>query len=173
MARTLHRLTAVGINRLKAPGLYSDGGNLNFRVADGGSRSWVFRFAKTGRTRDAGLGPYPEVSLADARVKAFEWRKLLVAGIDPLEQRNVERASDRVAASKTITFDDCVDGYIAAHETAWGSKHSKQWRTTLTAYASPTFGRLPGANRHWASDTGAGADLGLQAHDSEPAARAH
>jgi integrase len=144
MARTLHRLTAVGINRLKAPGLYGDGGNLNFRVADGGSRSWVFRFAKNGRTRDAGLGPYPEVSLADARVKAFEWRKLLAAGIDPLEQRNVERASDRVAASRTITFDDCVDGYIAAHESAWQSpKHGKQIRATLMAYASPVFGRLP------------------------------
>jgi integrase len=143
MARTLHRLTAVGINRLKAPGIYSDGGNLNFRIAPGGSRSWVFRFSTHGRTRDAGLGPYPEVSLADARVKAFEWRKLLVAGIDPLEQRNVERASDRVAASKTITFDDCVDGYVAAHEAAWGSKHGKQFQATLTAYASPVFGRLP------------------------------
>ena len=76
MARTVHRLTAVGVNRLKEAGIYSDGGNLNFRVAPGGSRSWVFRFAMNGKTRDAGLGPYPEVSLSEARVKAFEWRKL-------------------------------------------------------------------------------------------------
>jgi integrase len=144
VARTVHRLTAVGINRLKAPGFYSDGGNLNFRIADGGSRSWVFRFAKNGRTRDAGLGPYPEVSLADARIKAFEWRKLLVAGIDPLDQRNAARASDLVAASKSITFDDCLTGYVAAHESGWRSvKHAKQWRASLTAYASPVFGRLP------------------------------
>jgi integrase len=144
MARTVHRLTAVGINRLKAPGLYSDGGNLNFRIANAGSRSWVFRFAKNGRTRDAGLGPYPEVSLADARIKAFEWRKLLVAGIDPLDQRNAARASDLVAASKSVTFDDCLAGYVAAHESAWRSvKHAKQWRASLTAYASPVFGRLP------------------------------
>ena len=144
MARTVHRLTAVGINWLKVPGLYSDGGNLNFKIADGGSRSWVFRFAKNGRTRDAGLGPYPEVSLADARIKAFEWRKLLVAGIDPLDQRNAARASDLVAASKSITFDDCLAGYVAAHESAWRSvKHAKQWRASLTAYASPVFGKLP------------------------------
>jgi integrase len=144
MARAVHRLTAVGINRLKAPGFYSDGGNLNFRIADGGSRSWVFRFAKNGRTRDAGLGPYPEVSLADARIKAFEWRKLLVAGIDPLDQRNAARASDLVAASKSLTFDDCLTGYAAAHESGWRSvKHAKQWRASLTAYASPVFGRLP------------------------------
>ena len=116
MARTVHRLTAVGVNRLKEAGIYSDGGNLNFRVAPGGSRSWVFRFAMNGKTRDAGLGPYPEVSLSEARVKAFEWRKLLVAGVDPLAQRNAERASNLVAASKSMTFDDCVAGYIAAHE---------------------------------------------------------
>jgi len=88
MARTLHRLTAVGINRLKAPGLYSDGGNLNFRVADGGSRSWVFRFAKNGRTRDAGLGPYPEVSLAGLPERGG-------AGL-------VLATADLVAAEKTI-----------------------------------------------------------------------
>ena len=102
MARTVHRLTAVGVNRLKEAGIYSDGGNLNFRVAPGGSRSWVFRFAMNGKTRDAGLGPYPEVSLSEARVKAFEWRKLLVAGVDPLAQRNAERASNLVAASKSM-----------------------------------------------------------------------
>ena len=54
------------------------------------------------------------MSLAEARVKAFEWRRLLVAGVDPLEQRNAERASKLVAASNSITFDDCVVGYIAA-----------------------------------------------------------
>jgi integrase len=144
VARHIHRLTAAGINRLREPGLYSDGGNLNFRIATRGSRSWVFRFAVNGRTRDAGLGPYPEVSLAEARGKAFEWRRLLVAGIDPLEQRNAERASKLVAASTSITFDDCVAGYITAHESAWRSpKHGKQWRASLTAYASPVFGGLP------------------------------
>src|SRR6476646_5709356 len=112
VARTVHRLTAVGVNKLKSPGIYSDGGNLNFKVAPGGSRSWVFRFAMNGKTRDAGLGPYPEVSLSEGRVKAFEWRKLLVAGVDPLAQRNAERASNLIAASKFMTFDDCVAGYI-------------------------------------------------------------
>ena len=82
--------------------------------------------------------------MADARIKAFEWRRLLVAGIDPLDQRNADRASDLVAASKSITFDDCLTGYVAAHESAWRSvKHAKQWRASLTAYASPVFGRLP------------------------------
>ena len=144
MARTVHRLTNTKIGKLNKPGLYADGGNLNFKVADGGSTSWVFRFAMNGRTRDAGLGPYPEVSLAGARAKAFEWRKLLVDGIDPLEQRNAQRAANQVDAAKSVTFDDCATAYIVAHESSWrNAKHRGQWTQTLAAYVSPVFGRLP------------------------------
>ena len=61
-----------------------------------------------------------------------------------MEQRNAERASSLVAASKSITFDDCTAGYIVAHEPAWRSaKHGRQLRAALVAYASPVFGRLP------------------------------
>src|SRR5437016_5492210 len=99
MARTLPRRTAAKPKPLKQSGLYSDGGNLNFKVA-GNSRSWVFRFAVNGKTRDAGLGPYPEISLPDARAKAFEWRRLLVGGIDPIEQRNAQEAAARIEGAK-------------------------------------------------------------------------
>jgi integrase len=143
MARTIHRLTATQLTRLKRPGLYSDGGNLKFKVA-GNSRCWVCRFAVNGKTRDAGLGPYPEVSLADARAKAFEWRRLLVEGVDPLEQRNTQRAAARVEGAKSIIFDDCARAYIAAHDPGWRNrKHAKQWTDTLAAYVSPVFGKLP------------------------------
>ena len=94
-----------------------------------------------GRTRDAGLGPYPEVSLAEARVKAFEWRKLLVAGIDPLEQRNAERASSLVATSKSKTFDDCMAGYIAAHKSAWRTlKHGRDCGRLVGVRLSQSLG---------------------------------
>ena len=143
MARTIHRLTAAKIKRLRESGLYSDGGNLNFKVA-GNSRSWVFRFAVNGKTRDAGLGPYPEISLPDARAKAFEWRRLLVGGIDPIEQRNAQEAAARIEGAKSITFDDCARAYIAAHDPGWRNrKHARQWTDTLAAYVSPVFGKLP------------------------------
>ena len=41
MARTRDRLSAVKIQGLKNPGYYADGGNLYFRVADGGTKAWV------------------------------------------------------------------------------------------------------------------------------------
>ena len=51
-----------------------------------------------------GLGSARVVSLAEARAKANEARKLLAAGIDPLTQRNAERMAARAAELHTATF---------------------------------------------------------------------
>jgi hypothetical protein len=100
VGREIHRLSSTGL-KAKAPGYHADGGNLYFRVSGTGTRGWIFRFALNGRTRDAGLGPSPEVGLADARAKAFEFRQFVVAGIDPIEQRNGDLAAARVESAKT------------------------------------------------------------------------
>ena len=83
MARTLNRLSAIKVSRAKAKGLYADGGGLYLRVADGGSKGWVFRFVVNGRLRDMGLGPTHTLSLAEAREAATECRKLRLQGIAP------------------------------------------------------------------------------------------
>ena len=61
-----------------------DGGSLYLRIARAGSKSWVFRYRERGgkRTlRELGLGGFPGVSLAEARIKADSLRKQL--GIKP------------------------------------------------------------------------------------------
>src|SRR5262245_24365366 len=102
MARPRDRLSALKVHRLKAPGYHADGGNLYFRVADGGTRGWIFRFAMHGRTRDMGLGPYPDVSLAEARELAHECRRSVRSGIDPIEARREKRSSDLVQGAKAM-----------------------------------------------------------------------
>jgi hypothetical protein len=62
------------------------------------SKQWIFRFTIAGGTRDAGLGPYPTVSLVKAREEAEKYRRLVATGIDPIQARNEERASARAAA---------------------------------------------------------------------------
>jgi integrase len=97
-----------------------------------------------GRTRDAGLGPFPAVTLAVARETADKWRKIVASGKDPIERRNEQRAAERVEAAKAMTFDDCSAAYIAAHEAAWrNAKHRQQWTNTLRTYVTPVFGKLP------------------------------
>src|SRR5262249_1119557 len=94
--------------------------------------------------RQLGIGPLDTVTLAAARAAARECRELLLADLDPVEQRNARRVSNALAAAKTMTFDQCRDAYIAAHRSAWRNvKHAKQWPATLTPYAPPVFAHLP------------------------------
>src|SRR5262245_8710408 len=112
MGRARDRLSAIKVQRTTATGYYADGANLYFRVAEGGTRGWIFRFALHGRKRDMGLGTYPDVSLAKARELAALCREQVRDGIDPIEARKDRRAADRTAIAKAMTFDECCRAYI-------------------------------------------------------------
>ncbi len=143
MGRGLHKLSAVTVSSRKEPGYYADGGGLYLRVAPGGSKGWIFRFTRARKTRDAGLGPYPTVSLVKAREQAEQCRRLLASGIDPIEARKAARAAANGAAEKVRTFEQCAKAYIASHEAGWrNDKHRYQWRATLEQYVYPIFGGL-------------------------------
>jgi integrase len=82
--------------------------------------------------------------LAQARRQASKFRELVASGVDPIERRKADRTAARIAVAKALTFDDCRDAYIEAHEKAWRNpKHRQQWLNTLRTYATPVFGKLP------------------------------
>jgi integrase len=144
MSRTLNKLSTIKVQRLKKKGLYSDGGGLYLRVAAGGSKGWVFRYRVHERLRDMGLGSIHALSLADARQAAAECRKQRQQGIDPIANRRAERAAQRIAEAKAMTFRQCAESYITDHEASWrNAKHRAQWPNTLKAYVYPVFGDLP------------------------------
>ena len=144
MSRQTNKLTARAVAAQDRPGLYSDGGGLYLQVARGGSKSWVYRFMLRRRSRDMGLSGIDVVSLAEAREKALEARKLVKAGIDPIEDRNAQRARLAVDTASSRTFQDCAEKFIASHEKGWRNpKHRAQWRNTLATYAFPVFGDVP------------------------------
>ena len=105
------------------------------------SKSWVLRYMLRGFRRDMGLGPYPVVSLADARRKAEDARRLIAAGTDPVD---AARAAAAAAARGSVpTFEEAADRYIAAHRDGWRNpKHRQQWENTLATYAHPVIGRM-------------------------------
>jgi integrase len=140
----LHKLNSTKVNTLREPGLYSDGGCLHLRVAPGGSKQWVFRYSLGHRTRDYGVGPFPTLSLAEARDRAHALRKLLLDKIDPIEHRRQERATRAVGNAKHISFDNAATAYIASQERSWRSRHHHhEWTRSLGAYVTPVFGKLP------------------------------
>jgi Phage integrase central domain/Arm DNA-binding domain len=143
-ARRIHRLSALAVKKASSPGMYADGGSLYLLVGSGGSRSWIFRYRQGRRLRDMGLGPLHTVSLAEARDKALACRKLRLDGRDPIDERRATRLRAVLEAAKTMTFQQCAQAYIAAHEAGWKNpKHAAQWPSTLETYAYPVFGKLP------------------------------
>jgi integrase len=143
MAREIHKLSAVEVNKARKRGFYSDGGGLYLQVAPGGSKSWVFRFKKNGKARDMGLGPVHTLTLAEAREKATACRRLRLDGVDPIAQRQQDRAARALEAAKAITFEQCATAYMADNSIAWkNSKHRQQWANTLASYAYPVIGKL-------------------------------
>lgn len=144
MARRTERLNALTVSRIKRPGLYPDGAGLYLQVTGRGAKSWIYRYKLHGRARYMGLGSYPAVSLADARGKAAEARRLQLAGVDPIQARKQERDRARLESARALTFKDAAQQYIAAHEAGWrNAKHAAQWRSTLENYAYPVLGSLP------------------------------
>lgn len=141
--RMLNRLTAVQVTRAKKPGFYSDGGGLYLQITRTLAKSWLFRYMRRGVSRGMGLGPIHTVSLADARIKALDVRKMLIEGIDPLDAKKEKRKAERRERLKSLPFRDCANQYIEAHRKSWkNEKHAAQWGSTIEAYANPIIGNL-------------------------------
>lgn len=79
-----------------------DGGGLYLEVMPTGGKLWRWKYRYAGKEKRLALGSYPDVSLADARERHAEGRKLLAAGIDPGEQRKAEKAATADRSANTF-----------------------------------------------------------------------
>jgi integrase len=127
------KLTARAAATTK-PGRYGDGRGLYLVVSETSARKWVFRFSFSGRVTEMGLGSADSVTLAQARDKAHEARKLVSEGVNPIEAR---RKAGKVLAGKP-TFGQIADALLVAKAPEWrNDKHRAQWKVTLAKYAMP------------------------------------
>ena len=99
-------LTAIAISKLTKPGRYAVGNGVYLQITGNRGRSWIFRFEREygdkRRGRHIGLGPCALVSLAEAREKGLEYRKLLLNGIDPLDHKKALRRQALEAAARNV-----------------------------------------------------------------------
>jgi integrase len=146
MGRTIAGLSARAVQkRAKREGMHAIGDPPGLYLCVNGGASWIFRYSSPldGRRRDHGIGSYGDFTLAEARERAREQRKLVAQGIDPIETKRAQRDAVKAAAAKRMTFADCVTGYISAHGDGWkNAKHRQQWQNTLDTYAGPKIGTL-------------------------------
>lgn len=132
MAKALNWLSARAVATTAKPGRHADGGGLYLQVGKSGAKSWLFMFKRDGRQREMGLGSLADVTLAQAREKAAEARRLRAEGKDPLDEKRASAASHGGDAPAVPTFGAFADAHVAEIEAGFSnSKHRAQWRMTL------------------------------------------
>lgn len=130
MGREINRLTALKCERATT-GRHADGGGLYLEVSHAKAKRWLYIFRFGGRRPEMGLGPYPTVTLAEARSKAADARVQVSRGINPLETKRLSEAPKFGAYALKL---------IEARGAGWKSaKHAAQWSSTLTAYCVPIW----------------------------------
>lgn len=126
MARPIQKLTEMTVRAAKKTGRLSDGGGLYLRVSHSNAKSWSFMWNRDGKRKELGLGPYPAVTLAQAREKATISREAVAAGNDP--DLNFKRETEP-------TFSECCEMFLENMQDQWSNaKHRQQWHNTLDQY---------------------------------------
>ena len=129
-----NRLTPLWVRQAR-PGFYADGQGLYLRVQDTGARQWVQRLVIQGRRCDLGLGSCSLVSLAEARHRALENRRIARAGGDP-----------RVEAARTQgpTFRSVYETATEIRRPGWDTPATEaSWHRAFDRYVLPVIGDKP------------------------------
>lgn len=128
------QLTPLQIRHLSEPGRYSDGDGLYLQLTGPQKGNWQLRTTINGRRRDIGLGSLTLVTLKEAREAAFDIKREIQRGIDPVAERKKRRL-------EILTFKAAAAKVHAEQKAGWKiGKHQHQWLTTLEAYAFPQLG---------------------------------
>ena len=116
MVRRAKGLGALQVKRITTAGMHAVGGvdGLYLNVTPSGTKSWILRLTIAGKRHELGLGPYPEVSLADARDEGVRLRQQVRAGENPVNDRAAARAAARIAIPTVMTFSDAFARYMSS-----------------------------------------------------------
>ena len=113
--------------------LLTDRDGLYLAVKKSGSKLWRYRKLMKGKPIMLSIGPYPEISLADARAKCLEYNKLVVQGIHP--RAKPDEASD--------SFETVAREWHGKKSTAWSENHATRIMRGLESNVFPWLGSTP------------------------------
>lgn len=133
----------------------NDGAGLYLQLfVKGGSHGWRFAYSLAGRRNILSLGTYPDVSLALARKKADDARRLVAEGQDPSaarqelkaeaqRKRQAERLADAGLPAEGSFEAVARDWLKTVHELKVSAGHAERTRIRLEQDAFPWIGRRP------------------------------
>ena len=135
-------LTDTSIRNAKPkekPYKLADSGGLYLLVTPNGSRLWRLKYRVGGIEKLLSFGSYPQVSLKEARDKAFEAKQGLSSGIDPSQTKKAQKAS----ASGADSFEAVAREWFGKFSTGWAPGHAERVIRLLERDVFPWIGLRP------------------------------
>ena len=118
-----------------------DGDGLFLLVTPAGGKWWRFKYRFGGKEKLLALGTYPEVSLADARQRREDARKLLANGVDPGAVKKAQKAAR--ADSDANSFEVVAREWHEKFKDSWSPSHAHVTITRLKRDIFPWMGKRP------------------------------
>ena len=132
----VHALSQLKAKNLQA-GKHGDGKGLWLVKRDRHAGKWVLRVTVHGRRREMGLGPWPDVSIAEARERAAEARKLVRDGSDPI----IERARAKATSGRLLVEEAIASCFKARQAELKRDGAAGRWMSPLITHVIPKIGR--------------------------------
>jgi len=131
------RTTRAGEKPIKL----TDSNGLHLRITPDGARAWRYRFKIDGRESTFSIGPYPQISLQEARRLRDDARALVRQGINPAHARQDDRLAN--ARNNAITFADVAEEWMRSKAVKASPYYMTQIRRAMDADILPAAGHLP------------------------------
>lgn len=122
----------------------SDSGGMYLDVRPNGAKYWRFKYRFGGKEKLLALGIYPVVGVKDARNRRNEAKRLIDKGIDPGQQRKVEKLT--AVLSSANTFQAIALEWQEQNEKHWAPITASKIKAAFGAYVLPHIGALPVAD---------------------------
>ena len=123
------------------PAKLYDGGGLYLEVSPAGGKWWRIKYRFDGKEKRLSLGVYPDVSLKDARERRDTTRKLLANGVDPSENRKVQKTAKQYRAANS--FETVAREWYVKHAPNWAEHHGNRVIRRLERDIFPWIGGKP------------------------------
>ena len=138
------KLTDTAVRKAKPldrPYRVADGGGMYLEIKPNGSKYWRMAYRFAGKQKTLALGVYPDITLADARERRNEARKLLANGADPAAAKQAQKKQAKTAAANS--FELIARELHKLKSPMWSKSHVVDWIKTLEREIFPKFGNKP------------------------------
>lgn len=119
----------------------ADGGGMFLEVTPSGGRLWRLKYRFGGKEKLLSLGKYPQTTLAEARTRREELKKILSQGIDPSEHRKDKKQAE--ALNGLNNFEAVAREWHANKKDTWSEGHTITVMKRLEADIFPALGYKP------------------------------